>query len=103
VSSVSEPVSFAKLSTRLARRKEIEAEHHKAKKAHGRGDFFLRHEAVVRPVLKWSLKSLGLYQAGLNAARQPVFRSLSFEFSSLPAAFQGFRILHLSDLHIDGV
>jgi predicted MPP superfamily phosphohydrolase len=101
--AVSEPVSLTELSTRLARRMAIEAGHRKGKKAHGRGDFFLWHDDVVRPVLKWSLKSLGLYQAGLRAARQPVVRSLCFEFSSLPAAFHGFRILHLSDLHIDGV
>jgi uncharacterized protein len=100
---VSEPVSLPELSTRLARRMAIEAGHHKGKKAHGRGDFFLRHDDVLRPVLKWSLKSLGLYEAGLRAARQPVVRSLCFEFSSLPAAFHGFRILHLSDFHIDGV
>jgi uncharacterized protein len=100
---VSEPVSFTKLSARLSRRKTIEAGHHKGKKAQGHGDFFLLHDDVLRPVLKWSLKSLGLYEAGLSAARQPVVRSLCFEFNSLPAAFHGFRILHLSDLHIDGV
>ena len=100
---VSEPVSLPELSTRLARRMAIEAGHHKGKKAHGRGDSFLWHDDVVRPVLRWSLKSLGLYEAGVRAAQQPVVRSLSFEFHSLPAAFDGFRILHLSDLHIDGV
>jgi len=31
----------------------IEAGHRKGKKAHGRGDFFLWHDDVVRPVLKW--------------------------------------------------
>jgi len=103
VATVPVPVSLTNLLSRLERRKTIEAAHHKGKKAHGRGDFFLWHDDVVRPVLKWSLKSLGLYQAGLCAARQPVIRSLCFEFSSLPAAFHGFRILHLSDLHIDGV
>jgi hypothetical protein len=36
----------------------------------------------------------------LYAARQPVVRSLCFEFNALPAAFHGFRILHLSDFHI---
>src|SRR5258706_15510956 len=96
-SDVSEPVSFTKLSTRLARNKLIEAEHHKGKRACGRGDSFLWHDDFVRPILKWSLKSLGLYDAGLCAARQPVVRSLCFEFSSLPAAFHGIRILHLSD------
>lgn len=96
-------LSAGNLSARLAARKAIEAGHRKSKRAHGRGDFFLLHDDVVRPVLKWSLKSLGLYQAGLRGARQPVVRSLCFEFKSLPAAFHGFRILHLSDLHIDGI
>jgi predicted MPP superfamily phosphohydrolase len=103
VGHVVDLLSIDNLSTRLARRKAIEAGHLKAKKAHGRGAFFLSHDDVVRPVLKWSLKSLGWYQAGLLSARQPVVRSLCLEFSSLPAAFHGFRILHLSDLHIDGV
>src|ERR1700732_885984 len=98
---ITEPGSLTELSTRLARRRMIEVEHQKGKKAHGRGDFFLWHEDIVRPVLKWSLKSLGLSETGLCNARQPVVRSLCFEFSSLPAAFHGFRILHLSDLHID--
>jgi len=100
---VSEAVSLTKLSTRLEQRQMIEAGHHKGKKAHGRGDFLLLPGDVVRPVLKWSLKSLGLYESGLSAARQPVVCQICFEFSSLPAAFHGFRILHLSDLHIDGV
>jgi predicted MPP superfamily phosphohydrolase len=85
------------------RRMAIEAEHHKGRRAHGRGDFFLRHDDILRPILKWSLKAVGLYTAGLRAARQPLVRSLCFEFDTLPAAFHGFRILHLSDLHIDGV
>lgn len=100
---VAEPLPVDNLSARFARRQAIEAGHHKGKRAHGRGDFFLLHDDVVRPVLKWSLQALGLYQAGLRAARQPVVRSLCFEFSSLPSALHGFRILHLSDLHIDGV
>jgi hypothetical protein len=98
VGPVLDLLSAGNLSARLAARKAIEAGHRKSKRAHGRGDFFLLHDDVVRPVLKWSLKSLGLYQAGLRGARQPVVRSLCFEFDSLPAAFHGFRILHLSDL-----
>jgi len=100
---VSEPSSLADLSARSVRRAAIEAEHHKGRRAYGRGDFFLRHDDILRPILRWSLKAAGLYAAGLHAARQPLVRSLCFEFDSLPAAFHGFRILHLSDLHIDGV
>jgi hypothetical protein len=32
-----------------------------------------------------------------------VVRHLRLEFQDLPASFDGFRILHLSDLHIDGM
>jgi predicted MPP superfamily phosphohydrolase len=100
---VSEPGPLADLSARFVRRAAIEAELHKGRQAFGRGDFFLRHDDILRPIVRWSLKAAGLYAAGLRAALQPVVRSLCFEFDSLPAVFHGFRILHLSDLHIDGI
>jgi len=101
-SDVLDPVSQTKLASGLARRQKIEAGLQEGKKADGR-DFLLSKDDILRPVLKWSLKALGLYEAGLSAAREPVVRTIFAEFESLPAAFQGFRILHLSDLHIDGV
>ncbi|MBI2422749.1 MAG: metallophosphoesterase [Candidatus Hydrogenedentes bacterium] len=55
---------------------------------------------------KWStltirtiLQVLGLYEKGLANARRPILRHLDLRFPELPAALNGFRILHLSDFH----
>ncbi|HTV55559.1 MAG TPA: metallophosphoesterase, partial [Terriglobia bacterium] len=36
-------------------------------------------------------------------ALAPVVRHLKFQFAGLPDSFDGFRVLHLTDLHIDGM
>ncbi len=56
----------------------------------------------TRPILKRGLQITGLYQRGVRNAVSPVVRSVRFEFPSLPPAFDGFQILQISDLHIDG-
>lgn len=56
-----------------------------------------------RPLLWAGLKVSGLYPRGAANALQPVVRSLRLECPNLPAAFDGYRILQVSDLHIDGV
>ncbi|MGH9652020.1 MAG: metallophosphoesterase [Bryobacteraceae bacterium] len=57
----------------------------------------------LKPLLKLGLKASGLYPRGAANALQPVVRSLRLECPGLPAAFHGYRILQISDLHIDGV
>jgi predicted MPP superfamily phosphohydrolase len=65
---------------------------------------FRRHEKrFVAPVIKLALKVLGLYDRGQLEALTPVVREVELSFPDLPHAFDGFRLLHLSDLHIDGV
>jgi len=91
------------LEPRLARRRAIEAMHHKGKRAHGHGDYLLRHDRIAGPVLKAALVTTGLYSKGAQNAFGPVVRDVRLEFGDLPYAFNGFRILHLSDLHIDGM
>ncbi|HXG32893.1 MAG TPA: metallophosphoesterase [Bryobacteraceae bacterium] len=91
------------LEERLACRRAIEALHHKGKRAHGRGDFLLRHDRALAPVLKWLLRAAGLYRRGLENACRPVIRKLQLECPALPPASNPFRVLHLSDFHIDGV
>src|SRR3954463_5879874 len=52
-------------------------------------------------LIRGALKSVGLYRrARANAARLRVEESI-LRFATLPAAFDGFTILHLSDLHVD--
>lgn len=52
-------------------------------------------------LLRGFLWMTGLRSWAERNALSPRHRKLVFEFESLPAAFHGFRILHLSDLHID--
>ncbi|MBV9267086.1 MAG: metallophosphoesterase [Acidobacteriaceae bacterium] len=89
---------------KLARRAAIE------RRAERTGKSFRRHpgrhaleRVFLKPLLKAALQSTGLYARGVRNATSPVIRNLSLQFPDLPAAFDGFRILHLSDLHIDCV
>ena len=47
------------------------------------------------------LKSCGLYQVGHAIARDVRVRRIDLQFETLPKAFDGYTILHLTDLHID--
>ena len=55
------------------------------------------------PGIKRGLRFAGLYQRGVANARdvQIVRHELSFE--NLPSAFDGYRLLHLTDFHIDSL
>ena len=90
------------LEWRLAPRRAAELLHHKGRTAHGHGDFMARHK-LVRPLVQGALLAAGLYGRGRANALRPVVRQMRFEFPNLPAEAEGFRILHLSDLHIDGL
>lgn len=91
------------LDQRLAARRRIEALHNKGGRAHGRGDFVLRHEHLVAPAIRIALSAVGLYRRGVKNALRPVVRHLKLTFPELPPGFDGFRILHLSDFHVDGL
>jgi predicted MPP superfamily phosphohydrolase len=57
--------------------------------------------AVKRVLTEEILKVSGLYQRGLrNAARLQLRRNEVF-FNDLPVSFDGFTILHISDLHVE--
>ncbi len=53
--------------------------------------------------LKVALKLTGQYERGVRNAWEIVVRELDLTLPRLPAAFDGFTILHLSDLHLDGM
>ena len=53
--------------------------------------------------LRFALKLTGQYQRGLRNAWEVVVRELELPLPRLPPAFEGFTILHLSDLHLDGM
>ena len=97
------PRAVEDLERRLAHRRVAELLHHKGRLARGRGDYLLRHDRVLGPLLRAALQLLRLYSLGVDNARAPIVRRLRLQFDRLPPEFEGYRILHLSDLHIDGL
>lgn len=91
------------LADQLRRRVAAEKEFARAGGKIQTKSFFRRHEKrYIAPVLKAGLQTLGLYERGRQEALNPVVAALDLDFPDLPGAFDGSRILQLSDLHIDG-
>ena len=91
------------LADRLAPRIAIEQEFARLGHTYRHGRL---HRAIenhfARPALKLALQCAGLYGRGVGNALRPVIRELCLWFPNLPSTFDGFRILQISDLHIDG-
>ncbi|HTO85506.1 MAG TPA: metallophosphoesterase [Methylomirabilota bacterium] len=49
------------------------------------------------------LRALGLFERGVQNARAVRLRRLDIDLAALPAAFDGYRILHITDPHLDGL
>lgn len=60
------------------------------------------HHFGSLPLLRALLWATGLREKGERNTLSPVLRAIELEFEGLPAAFDGFRILHASDFHFDG-
>jgi len=91
------------LEKRLAPRRVIEAAMSSGELKHVHKDTLVMRERIARPILRTILQLAGIYSRGLRNALQPVVRNVRLEFQDLPASFDGFRILQLADLHIDGM
>jgi predicted MPP superfamily phosphohydrolase len=92
------------LTERLKRRIAIEEHCARTGIPCRRHPMFSRIERrFLKPLLRFGLKTTGLYPRGAANALCPVLNSLRVSCPDLPAAFHRYRILHISDLHIDGV
>ena len=92
------------LAERLKPRAEIERHFARIGHTYRHGALDRAFERKIqRPVLKFGLRTLGLYERGRQNSLSVAVTRLQFSFSDLPRAFDGFQILHLSDFHIDGV
>ena len=91
------------LENRLVRRRAAEEAFRTNRGQIAHRDSLLLRDHITAPILRWGLQALGLYARGARNALQPVVWHLRLEFDSLPESFHGFRLLHLSDLHIDGM
>jgi uncharacterized protein len=91
------------LESRLSRRRTIEAAIHGHKCNDAHRNSFISWDDIAEPVLNTFLKATGLYSRGVRNALRPIVRHVRLEFEDLPPNFDGFRILHLADLHIDAL
>lgn len=88
---------------RLKRRIAVEQEFARLGHSYRHGALYRAFEnRVIRPGIKLALHCAGLYSRGVRNALCPVVKEVRLHFPSLPSALDGFRILQLSDLHIDG-
>ena len=69
----------------------------------GRGAFTVEYVPFHRTILEALFRFNWLRARGEHNARQAVVRRLRFTFEALPPAFCGFTIMHLSDIHADGL
>jgi uncharacterized protein len=75
------------------------------KKNRRNGSSGIRYWASFEKVLGlfvWTLRLMGLHKKGLQNAINIQCNKVEISFDQLPKNFNMFRILHLSDLHIDG-
>jgi len=89
-----------RLKPRIAREEEFART---GRKLRNKSWLFKHEKHWLRPLLKLGLQTAGLYRRGVRNALSPVVRNVQLTFDNLPSAFDGYTLLHLSDLHIDGV
>jgi predicted MPP superfamily phosphohydrolase len=58
---------------------------------------------MLYALLRGALRLTGLRQRGEYNALSPVLRKIRLTYPNLPESFCGFKMLHLTDLHADGV
>ncbi len=69
------------------------------RKSKRRWDLFV----FLLKIFAFLLRIVGLYRKGYGNAKTIRVTHTTLEFTNLPPAFDGFTILHLSDLHIDSI
>lgn len=65
--------------------------------------FHLEHFETIFTVLRIMLKCLGLLKRGMNNALDYGVEEITVSLGNLPKNFKHFRILQLSDIHMDGI
>lgn len=87
----------------VRKRRVIELGHLEARLTRGRGGFHLENVDLMPALVRLGCAAVGLLARGERNALRPVVRRLRLACAELPPALSGFTILHLSDLHIDGI
>jgi hypothetical protein len=95
-----------KLEQRLGRlharqRLGIETDHEARVFGHGINVFHIENWYSVHAVIRIALKLSGLYWRGRRNAERILLRQNDIKSKDLPPLFDGFTILHISDMHVD--
>lgn len=101
-----ETVQLKRLEKRIGRihlqqRLGIEADHATQIFGRGRTFFHIENWHSIHALMRLTLRGLGLYRRGLRNAAAIQVRRNDVVIPRLPEAFDGFTLLHLSDLHLD--
>jgi hypothetical protein len=97
---------LAKLEQRLGRihakqRLGIEADHEAQAFGQGLTFFHIENWYSVHSVIRNTLRLAGLHGRGRRNAERVVVRHNDVLFKELPSLFDGFTVLHVSDMHVD--
>src|SRR6478736_10146727 len=95
-----------KLERRLGRlharqRLGIETDHEAQIFGQGINFFHIENWYSIHSVIRMTLKLMGLYWRGRKNAEQIQVRHNHISLKRLPSRFDGFTLLHISDLHVD--
>lgn len=101
-----DPESYRRLAERVGRchldqRLGIEHDRESWVFGQGRSFFHIENWYSVHGLIRLALRLCWLHKRGQQNARHIRILRNSFTFKHLPAAFEGFTLLHISDLHLD--
>jgi uncharacterized protein len=82
-------------------RLEIETDHEAQIFGQGLNFFHVENWYSIHSVIRNALRLAGLYGRGLRNAERVELRHNDIKFGQLPLLFEGFTILHISDMHAD--
>jgi uncharacterized protein len=79
----------------------IETDHEAQVFGQGLNFFHVENWYSIHSVIRNTLRLAGLYRRGLRNAERVELRHHDITFEQLPPSFDGFSILHISDMHAD--
>lgn len=82
-------------------RLEIETDHEAQAFGQGLNFFHVENWYSIHSVIRNALRLAGLYGRGLRNAERVELRHNDIKLARLPPSFEGFSILHISDMHAD--
>jgi predicted MPP superfamily phosphohydrolase len=88
-------------SSHARQRLEIERDHEAQVFGQGLTFFHLENWYSAPAIIRTALQLTGLYRRARRNAEQVVIKRHDLMFVGLPPLFDGFTILHISDLHVD--